>query len=203
MEHGFPAIYIPNFVRMGIALSKGAGLLVTVSWLSYLQSYLRFHSIPSFFLLKRLELNNFFNGKKGKESHTIFQSYRNHPERNRIKQEGLTNITWNAYSGKSADQPETNPGSRLNHSRAITMKRTKVTISWYLWENSNPFVYLLSQDICRNSLSYWQSNLSRTLNAVKTRWLCVNNLRESAQLEKDLTPLWVFGFFSLYLVNFR
>lgn len=33
------------------------------------------------------------------------------------------------YLGKSADQPEINPGSRLNHSRAITAKRTKVTIS--------------------------------------------------------------------------
>lgn len=63
-------------------------------------------------------------------SHIIFQSYRNHfEEKQRRKQEGLTNITRNAYSEKRADQPETNPGSRLNHSKAITMKRTKVTVS--------------------------------------------------------------------------
>lgn len=87
-------------------------------------------------------------------SHTIFQSYRNHfKEKQRMKQEGLTNITCNAYSEKSADQPETNPGSRLNHSKAITMKSTKVTISWDLWENSNPFIYFLNQDICGNFLS--------------------------------------------------
>lgn len=33
------------------------------------------------------------------------------------------------YSEKSADQPVTNPGSRVNQSTAIIMKRTKVTIS--------------------------------------------------------------------------
>lgn len=67
--------------------------------------------------------------RKKSKSQTVFQSYRNHlGEKQSIKQE-VTNITSNAYSEKSADQPETNPGSRLNHSRAITMKRTKVTIS--------------------------------------------------------------------------
>lgn len=65
--------------------------------------------------------------RKKSKSHTVFQSHRNHLEKQSIKQ--ATNITHNAYSEKSADQPETNPGSRLNHSRAITMKRTKVTIS--------------------------------------------------------------------------
>ena len=68
--------------------------------------------------------------RKKKKSYTVFQSYRNHlGEKQNIKQEGLTNITCNAYSEKSTDQPGINPGSRLNHSRAITMKRTKVTIS--------------------------------------------------------------------------
>lgn len=67
--------------------------------------------------------------RKKSKSHTVFQSHRNHlGEKQSVKQE-VTNITHNAYSEKSADQPETNPGSRLNHSRAITVKRTKVTIS--------------------------------------------------------------------------
>lgn len=94
---------------------------------------------------------------KKKKPDTIFQSYRNHlREKQGLKQEGLTNITCNTYSEKSTDQPETNPGSRLNHSRAITMKRTRVTTSWYLCENSKPSIDFLSPDICRTSLSYCQ-----------------------------------------------
>lgn len=67
--------------------------------------------------------------RKKSKSHTVFQSHRNHLGEKQSVKEEVTNITRNAYSEKSADQPETNPGSRLNHSRAITMKRTKVTIS--------------------------------------------------------------------------
>lgn len=156
LKHGFPENHPSNFVRKKIILSEEALSLVTGQfgfWACCLT--LNFILYHCFFPEKIRIFKIFSMERKKSKSHIVFQSYKNHlGEKQSIKQ--VTNITHNAYSEKSADQPETNPGSRLNHSRAITMKRTKVTISWYLWENSNPFIYFLSQNLCRTSLNCCQ-----------------------------------------------
>lgn len=121
--------HISNFVKMKIALSEGDLSLVTGQF-GYLVCCLTLDFIPYLlFFPEKIRIKS-FRWKRRKKSYTVFQSYRNHlGEKLSIKQDVLTNITCNAYSEKSTDQPDTNPGSRVNHSRAITMKRTEVTIS--------------------------------------------------------------------------
>lgn len=62
-------------------------------------------------------------------SRAVSQGCRKYLEGHKVEQRGLEDLHTNTHSENRTDQPVTKPGSRLNQSKAITMKITKVTIS--------------------------------------------------------------------------
>ena len=118
-------------------MDSGCWFLNRVWWLCFLLSYRQLRR----FIFKKVRHNNTFSNETSQASISCrFSRLQEVFRGTQARTERAHRLHANTHSENRTDQPVTKPGSRLNHSKAITTKITKVTISWYLQKNPAYFL---------------------------------------------------------------